>query len=213
MGFGLLFFACFLTYFGSLTPLGTYTFVLGSAIMLYALYKLSGQNKMFLCSAIGTAILLLDSMVVVICDVFGFVDTFYKVIFGIQSLVAPLLILLMLSAIFLLAKEVELRKIQAWCIVDASFVLIYLICDIVSAFVGSTAVIARLGLVCIISQVLYSMLLLVILFNCYARICYADDKEMDKNATGMPIFDFLNKLFNKASDKGRKNGPSEKGDK
>ena len=213
MGFGLLFFSCFLTYFGSLTPLGTYTFVLGSAIMLYALYKLSGQNKLFLCSAIISAILLFDSIVVVCCSLFGILGAFYKIVFVIQSIIASLLILLMLGAIFLLAKEVELRKIQAWCIVDAIFVFINLVCDAVSAFVDSTAAIARLGLVCILSQVLYSLLLLVILFNCYARICYADDKEMDKNTTVMPIFDFLNKLFDKISDKGRKNGSNDKEDK
>ena len=214
MGFGILFFACFLTYFGALTPLSAYTYVLGSALMLFALYKLSGQNKPFLCSAIGSAVLLIDSLIVVILSVFGIVGgSFYLVAFNMQTFISPVLLIVILISVYLLAKEVELRKIQGWCIVDFVFILLSLICDVVSMLVNSEQAFARLGLVCIISQIIYSALLLVILFNCYARICYEDDKDMENKATGMPVFDFLNKAFDKASGKNKKNEPKNKGDK
>ena len=214
MGFGILFFACFLTYFGALTPLGAYTYVLGSALMLFALYKLSGQNKFFLSSAIGSAILLVNSLIVVVLSVFGIVgNTLYLVVFNVQTFLSPVLLIVVLISIYLLAKEVELRKIQGWCIIDFVFVLLYLICDIVSMLISNEQAFARLGLVSIVSQILYSALLLVIVFNCYARICYEDDKDMEKKSTGMPVFDFLNKAFDKASNKNKKNEPRDKGDK
>ncbi len=214
MGFGILFFACFLTYFGALTPLSAYTYVLGSALMLFALYKLSGQNKPFMCSAVGSAVLLIDSLIVVVLSVFGIVgNTFYLVAFNVQIFLSPILLIVILFSIYLLAKEVGLRKIQGWCIIDFVFILLSLICDIVSMLVSNEQAFARLGLVCIVSQIIYSALLLVIVFNCYARICYEDDKDMENKTTGMPVFDFLNKAFDKASGKNKKNEPRNKGDK
>lgn len=210
MGFGILFFACFLTYLGELTPLAPYTFVLGSALILYAMYKLYEQNKFFFISMIGAFILLLISIVNAIMSAFGAGNLLYRVMISVQSYTSVILLFFMLVAIYLIAKEVELRKIQGWCIVDGAFVLIYTVCDIISMLIKNNAVFVRLGVVCLATQILYTVLLLVILFNCYARICYEDDKDMKKEATGMPVFDFLNKSFNKATDKNRKNGPKSK---
>ena len=80
----------------------------------------------------------------------------------------------------------------------------YVVCDILSIFIVGEIATPRLGLVCIISQVLFSSFMLVILFNCYAKICYEDDKYMDNKQTGVPVFDFLNKMFDKATDKNKK---------
>ena len=213
MGFGILFFACFLTYFGELTPLASYTFVIGSALILYALYKLYDQNKFFLLSAIGAFLLLLVSIITVIMSAFGINNMLYRIMVNVQTYTSAALVFLMLIAIYLLAKEVELRKIQGWCIVDGIFVFIYLVCDLSSMMIKSNAVFVRLGVVCLVAQILYTVLLLVILFNCYARICYEDDKDMKKETTGMPVFDFLNKIFNKATNKNKNNSPKDKGDK
>ncbi|MBQ8147101.1 MAG: hypothetical protein IJ039_09980 [Clostridia bacterium] len=213
MGFGILFFACFLTYFGELTPLASYTFVIGSALILYALYKLYDQNKFFLLSAIGAFLLLLVSIITVIMSAFGINNMLYRIMVNVQTYTSAALVFLMLIAIYLLAKEVELRKIQGWCIVDGIFVFIYLVCDLSSMMIKSNAVFVRLGVVCLVAQILYTVLLLVILFNCYARICYEDDKDMKKETTGMPVFDFLNKIFNKVTNKNKNNSPKDKGDK
>lgn len=213
MGFGILFFACFLTYFGALTPIGLFTFLLGSALMLFALYKLSGLNKMFVTSAVGSAILMLDSLVVVIMFVFGYDNNVvYNVLVFIQNYLSPVLLIIIHIAIYLIAKEVGLNKIQGWSIVNNVFITGYLICDILSRIFVGEVVTPRLGLVCTIVQVLFSIFMLVILFNCYAKICYEDDKQMEKNSSGVPVFDFLNRLFNKATDKNRKNKPNDKGD-
>ena len=214
MGFGVLFFACFLTYFGALTPIGTFTFVLGAGLMLFALYKLSDLNKMFFASAIGAAVFLIVSMTVVIMSMFGMqFNTFYKVMELLQNYLSSALLLAIMASVFLVTKEVGLKKIQGWTIVNSFFILIYVVCDILSIFIVGDVATPRLGLVCIISQLLFSSFMLVILFNCYAKICYEDDKRMEKSATGMPVFDLLNKAFDKATDKNRKNKPKNKGGK
>ena len=214
MGFGVLFFSCFLTYFGALTPIGTFTYVLGSGIMLFALYKLSSLNKMFAASAVSSALLLMVSLSVVVMFVFGFEsNAFYDVVTRIQNYLSPAVLLCVLTSIYLVSKEVGLRKIQGWSIVDGVFVIGYVFCDILSIFVVGDVATPRLGLVCVISQILFSVFLLVIIFNCYARICYEDDRNMEKNTSGVPVFDFLNKMFNKATDKSRKNKPNDKEEK
>lgn len=213
MGFGLLFFGCFLTYFGALTPISAFTYVAGGAIMLYSLYKLSNQNKGFLISTVTSVVLLIDSLAVVIMYVFGVKNIAYDILIYAQTfLPSVLLVMIMISVIFI-TKEVGLKKIQGWSIVNIGFVGIYTVCNLLSFVIRASTVIQRLGIVCIVSQILYSAFTLIILFNCYAKICYEEDKDMKNNATGMPVFDFLNKLFNKVSNKNKKNGPYDKGDK
>lgn len=213
MGFGILFFACFLTYFGALTPISAFTYVLGTAMMLWSLYKLSSQNKLFVAASVADFLLFVVSLIIVALYVFGVKNAFYDALITIQVVLSPVVLAILLVAIFYLAKEVELKKIQGWSIVDFIFVCLNVICNVISLFVSSEMVISRLGLVFVVSQVLYASLALFILFNCYARICYEDDVNMEKEETGVAAFDFLNKLFNKATDKNRKNGPGDKGGK
>lgn len=213
MGFGLLFFACFLTYFGALVPaFSIYFYVVGSAFMLYALYKLSNQNKLFFVSTLVSLVFLILSIVIVALSVFAQSSgALYRVLIYVQTVLAPVLLIVVMAAVFIIAKEVELRKIQGWSIVNTALIVIAMIFEIISMFVNSGEVIARLGLVWIILRVLYSAFTLVILFNCYARICYEDDADMEKSTTGMPVFDTLNRMLDKATKK--KDGNNKKEDK
>ena len=213
MGFGLLFFACFLTYFGALVPaFSIYFYVVGSAFMLYALYKLSNQNKLFFVSTLVSLMFLILSIVIVALSVFAQSSgALYRVLIYVQTVLAPVLLIVVMAAVFIIAKEVELRKIQGWSIVNTALIVIAMIFEIISMFVNSGEAIARLGLVWIILRVLYSAFTLVILFNCYARICYEDDADMEKSTTGMPVFDTLNRMLDKATKK--KDGNNKKEDK
>lgn len=213
MGFGILFLACFFTFVGILTPLSAFTYVIGSALMLYALYKLSEQNKMFLLSAIGSFVLFLVSLATVFLYVFGIVSvSVYSITVLIQSYLTVLIAILLLIGIYLISKEVELKKIQARAVVNIIFVAIYFVCDVISSFVKSEEVLKRIGLIGIISEIIYIALILINVFNCYMRICYEDDKDMSKSTTGVPVLDFLNKMYDKAT-KGKKNEPRNKGGK
>ena len=213
MGFGILFLACFFTFLGVLTPLSAFTYVIGFAIMLYALYKLSSQNKWFTASCILSLVLLLISLVIVIMYVFGAVEgALYTFLIRLQTNLTPIIAIFILVAISVIAKEVDLKKIQARAIVNIVFLIIYFVCDTLSIVIKSEEAIKRIGLVGVISQIIYTLLILINVFNCYMRICYEDDKDMSNSSSGIPAFDFLNKMLNKAMDKNRKNKPDNKGD-
>jgi hypothetical protein len=57
-------------------------------------------------------------------------------------------------------------------------------------------------------SIAYIVLSATTIFNAYARICYEGDENMQRETSGIPIFDALNKLFDKAftrkNDKGKK---------
>lgn len=145
--------------------------------------------------------------------IFGYDNSVvYKILVYVQNYLAPALLISIHVAIYFVAKEVGLNKIQGWTIVNNVFILGYVVCDILSLFIVGELATPRFGLVCTIAQVLYSVFMLVILFNCYARICYEDDKNMEKSSSGVPVFDVLNRMFNRATDKNRKNKPNNKGD-
>ena len=206
MGFGLLFFASFLTYFGALSPVGTFTYVIGAAMMLLALYKLVGVNKFFTVPAVGSFVLLIVSLAIVAMFVFNHDSgAVYNGLILVQNYLAPVLLISILVSVYIVAKEVELRKIQGWCIVDGLFVCVYIVCDILSIFIVGEVATSRFGLVGIITQVLFSAFTLVILFNCYARICYEDDRRMEKQTSGVAAFDVLNRAFDKVANKNKKN--------
>lgn len=214
MGFGILFFGCFLTYFGAITPIGTFTYMLGAAIILYALYKLAELNKMFLVSAFATAAFVLLSLAIVVMFVFGYDNALpYNVFVYIQNFFAPVLLIVIHVSIFLVAKEVGLNKIQGWSIVNSVFILVGIIADVLSMCITDVEALGRFGIVWIASRVLYSVFMLVIIFNCYAKICYEDDRYMDSANSGVPVFDFLNRLFNRATSKDKRGNPGDKEDK
>ena len=151
MGFGILFFGCFLTYFGALTPIGSFTYLLGSAIMLYALYKLFELNKMFLFSAIASFVFMIMSLAIVVMFVFGMDgNSVYSIFTKVQNYFAPALLILIHIAIYLTSKEVGLTKIQGWTIVNNLFISVYIICDVLSVFITGVEVTPRLGLICLI---------------------------------------------------------------
>ncbi|MBO5312723.1 MAG: hypothetical protein J6B29_02030 [Clostridia bacterium] len=214
MGFGLLFFACFLMYAGAITPLASFTFVIGSALMMYALFKLSEQNKMFFVGFCSSVVMLVLSLIIVVMYVFGASsNVFYKTLVDVQIYLSPAIAIIALIAIAIIAKEVDVKRIQARAIVNIIFVFIYVVFDIISRIVKNAEAMQRVGLVCFIAQIIYTLLLLVNTFNCYMRICYEEDRDMSQESSGIAVFDFLNKLMNKATDKNRKNGPKNKGDK
>ena len=134
--------------------------------MLYALYKLSGLNKMFLSSAVGSGVFMLISLVIVIMFIFGFDNnTAYNVLVYVQNYLSPVLLIMVMASVYLIAKEVDLRKIQGWSIVNSVFILGYIVCDILSIFIVGEVATPRLVLICTIAQVLFSAFMLVILFN------------------------------------------------
>ena len=78
--------------------------------MLYALYKLSSQNKVFFVSTIISIVLILISLAIVLMYVFGIRSVAYDVLNYVQNLVSNLLLAFVLASVFVITKEVGLKK-------------------------------------------------------------------------------------------------------
>ena len=203
MGFGILFLGYFIAFVGGLTPISMYTYVLGAGIIVYSLKNLIYENKLFVASIFTAGALELVSIAVVIFKLFG-LDKLgvYSILSIIQSYLAPALSIILLLAIYMIAKSVELKKLQARVIADIVITSIYIVFAVVFNFIRNDIV----GLISIIAQVIAVLFTLVIVFTSYMRICYEDDKDMNKEETGFKPLDVLNKGLNKVSKKKDKTG-------
>ncbi|MBQ7411534.1 MAG: hypothetical protein IJW10_01315 [Clostridia bacterium] len=215
MGFGIMLIGCFLLLLGAFTTLAPFTYVVGSAVVLYSLKELIKQNKVFF----SAMILSIAQLALTIVNLFTYVLS------PSQDLVSTLAILLqicnlslcivLLTAIFLLAKEVELPSIQRKVIVAYIFAGIYFIAIVLAntAFRTNSAVMERISVIVFFTQLLYVILTLLVVANSYMRICYADDLNMDKK-TGNATLDFLNDKLNYAmTPREKKDLEKNKGDK
>ena len=190
MGFGVLFIGFFLAYAGSFTPLAVFTYVLGTGVILYSLKKLIFENKLFLCSAILAVLLELVSMAYLIMYVFGFHGAvIFNVLLTVQSILATVLAASLSAAIIVISRSL-------------AFIALYLVSSLILSFVKSEEVLARLGLVSFILKILYVALSLFVIFNCYMRICYEGDENMQGKNSFAP-FRYLNDKLNDAMDKGK----------
>ena len=215
MGFGIMLIGCFLLLLGAFTTLAPFTYVVCSAVVLYSLKELIKQNKVFF----SAMILSIAQLALTIVNLFTYVLS------PSQDLVSTLAILLqicnlslcivLLTAIFLLAKEVELPSIQRKVIVAYIFAGIYFIAIVLAntAFRTNSAVMERISVIVFFTQLLYVILTLLVVANSYMRICYADDLNMDKK-TGNATLDFLNDKLNYAmTPREKKDLEKNKGDK
>ena len=203
MGFGLLFIGYFFTYIGSITPFSEFTFVIGTGIIIYSLKNLIYENKMFVGAMVSAALLELVSITKLVMSVFGYVNNFaYEVINYIQGYVSPVLSVILVIAIYTIAKEVGLLKVQAKATVDFILLGIYVFSAVIFNVVSSEFLKQRLFVVNVISLIICTVFTLVIIFNCYAGICYEGDESMEKE-TGNKILDPLNRALNKAMDKNK----------
>ena len=200
MGFGIMFLGFFFLYIGAITPLNVFTAIIGSAIILLSLKELVYQNKLFMASAISAVLLVIVSVGCVFVDLLGNKGSLsYDVFFYSEQIIATLLGALLMMSIYAIAKSVDLPKIQTKCVITLVFIIIYAVCLVLynTVFADNEFALSRLYAIIVISQIIYSVLGLVTVFNSYMRICYADDKDMTKKAGNGPM-DFLNDKLNTA---------------
>ena len=200
MGFGIMFLGFFFLYIGAITPLNVFTAIIGSAIILLSLKELVYQNKLFMASAISAVLLVIVSVGCVFVDLLGNKGSLsYDIFFYSEQIIATLLGALLMMSIYAIAKSVDLPKIQTKCVITLVFIIIYAVCLVLynTVFADNEFALSRLYAIIVISQIIYSVLGLVTVFNSYMRICYADDKDMTKKAGNGPM-DFLNDKLNTA---------------
>lgn len=215
MGFGIMLIGCFLLLLGSFTTLAPFTYVIGSAIVLYSLKELIKQNKVFLGAMILSALEFILSMVNMFVYVFSHSQNLVNVFSTILQVCNLLLCVVLLTAIFLLAREVGLPSIQRKVIVAYIFAGIYFVFIVLAntAFKNNALGMQRLSVIVFFAQLLYVILTLLVVANSYMRICYEDDVDMSKKTGNTPL-DFLNDKLNVAmTPKEKKSIDKNKGEK
>lgn len=203
MGFGILFFGFMITYLGAITPLYVFTYAIGAIIILYSLKNLIAENKGFLIAAIITAALELTSLAALVFFVVDSQSKIYNILTSIQTYASIILVCTLLFAIYKIAKSVGLTKIQSKVIVDAFFVGIGIVFAILTSVLADKSYASYMALISIFAQLLYVVFSLVIIFNCYVRICYSGDEDMSNQNTGFTFLNTLNSKLNSVFDKNK----------
>ncbi|MBQ8738014.1 MAG: hypothetical protein IJZ04_00810 [Clostridia bacterium] len=199
MGFGIMLIGALCMLLGALTTLSPFTYVVGSAVVLYSLKELVRQNKVFVASMIAVAVELALSTV----NMFLYVLSPNAVAIEYISLSLAIVNLgvcvLLITAIFILAKEVDLPKLQAKAVITYILMGIYLVAVLLlnTVFKSNEFAVSRLSAIVFFAQLLYVIMTLVVIANSYIRICYEEDKDM-KSITGNKPLDFLNDKLNMA---------------
>ncbi len=215
MGFGIMLIGCFMLLLGSFTTLAPFTYVLGSAIVLYSLKELIKQNKLFLATMVLSILEFILAMVNMFIYVLSKSQNLVNVFSTILQVFNLALCVVLLTAIFVLSKEVELPSIQRKVIIAYIFAGIYLVFIILAntVFKGNSIGMERVSIIVFFAQLLYVGLTLLVVANSYMRICYEDDVDMDKKTGNAPL-DFLNDKLNVAmTPKEKKNIEKNKGEK
>ncbi|MBQ3041024.1 MAG: hypothetical protein IJD42_05430 [Clostridia bacterium] len=193
MGFGIMFIGCCLMLLGAITPLSTFTYVIGSAIVLYSLKELIAQNKLFVASMIAIAIEFLLSMANMFVQVLSPTLAIAEYLALALSFVNIASCVILATAIYKLAKAVGLPSIQTKIIITYIFMGIYFVAMLLLnvVFKQNEFAIERLSVIVTIAQLLYVIMILVVVANSYIRICYEDDVDMSKKSSSSSL-NFLN---------------------
>lgn len=199
MGFGIMFIGCCFMLLGAFTTFSPFTYVLGSAVVLYSLKELIKQNKLFVATIIAIACEFLLSMVNMFMYVI-FPDSaateYISLSLAIVNLVACVILI---TAIFMLARAVELPSLQSKVIITYILMGIYFIATLLLnlVFKNNEFAVSRLSAVIFFAQLAYVIMTLLVVANSYMRICYEDDKNMEQKTGNAPL-DFLNDKLNSA---------------
>jgi hypothetical protein len=131
---------------------------------------------------------------------------------SVQIALACVLNLLLLFSIYIISKEVGATKIQSKSIVNLVVTTISLIFMLLYIALPDANAQARCFLVGYVAMIIYVIFTLFTIFSCYASICYEGDEDMEKS-TGIKPLDFLNKILDKAMNKNKDIGKSDKKNK
>ena len=210
MGFGLMFIGYFVAYLGAfISEFSVFTYILGVGIIILSLRKLIFENKLFLVSSIIAILLEISSIAVAIMGFMGTSQSHIAyLIFGqAYQWGAHLLNIMLMLSIFVIAKEVDVLKIKVMSLINTGFIGICVGFLIAYLAISDQFAKERIMFVIMILQVIFAILGLLTVFNCYMKICYEDDKNMEKE-TGNPVIDFLNRQLDNPFN--RKNKPKGK---
>ena len=209
MGFGLMIIGYIIAYGGSMvSQISALTFILGSGIIIFSLRKLIYENKLFIASILFAFLLEVSSIISLGIQLFYMPNTVSDIFGYVANGSAFMLGLFLMLGIYALSREVGESNVKATSLISAILVGVTAISYVLCQTIPSQVVLERLYVIHFILTLAYVILSSVTIFSAYARICYEGDENMQRETSGIPLFDAMNKLFDKAfsrkNDKGKK---------
>ena len=219
MGFGWLFIGYFLTIMN--IPMfgifGTIIRTCGFALVLFAAVKLRKYNRSFNLSIIGSGLMIGISTLIMTVNVDSILVKSGKLTQGFLSITAKNIIncldigatliftVFLLWGVYNIAKETEVKKISNGSIRNTVFLGLYYVVLLIS-YIPINVIQKERGTFVFISWVLYfvyAILNIILLFDCYAKICDEDDIEMERRPSRFAIINQFNEEFDRRSQKAR----------
>jgi len=205
MGFGILFFGYFMA---MLIFLGAFSVcrAIGSALMAWAAVKLRRYHRMFdlllwmsLISVVFYGVRAVSDIPLWLTGKALFSDTVINIFSVIDIPLTFLFHVCMLMGIHAIAKETGVEKAVLAAIRNLVFYVLVLILQLLSFI--PTVVTRNLDVVAMILSFVLSVLNLILIFRCYAKICDSEDTEMEQKRSR---FTFVNRYREELERKNQK---------
>lgn len=207
MGFGTLFIGYF--FLINITPYSAYTDIIGAAVMLLALYKLSGINKSFFGGAVSSAVFTLFSLyefVLLLLDTFGITKTVEAVSYvnaAIRYAIVFVLTVFILRGIYEVAREVDAPALAARAKSSVPLAAVFLVnaaleLPFLADLIGK--IILYIYFAVLLALVVYVANNLIVIYRAYMQICMPEELEPKEKKSK---FGFMNKYWEHIEEKSR----------
>lgn len=196
MGFGWLLIGYLVTFLMSLTLYGWIIRLIGYLIMAIACYKLKDYFPSFIYSFICILILFITGLTEAVVEFGGQLSISADVLTDlsdinsyVRTVLVLLLHILLLLTIRAASGELDLQNMK-----------ISAVTDLVAVCVGFIFyILAALGVIVpgvpVLTQIVWSVMVAVLLFRCYARICPEGDENMPRHSSKIPFLDKINEAY------------------
>ncbi len=205
MGFGILFIGYVLSFFVSLVNYGYIIRLAGYTLMAIALIKIREYGREFTYPLIGALLLTgygVYDFIYQGADLLSIkLPDFLVSVTGVMSIVNVVLVvafnLLMLVAIYLITRRLELFKQKNIAVRNSTIVILYFVLNILGMGPLKTNEIYTkyFGLPTLLLQLTWIILNSILIFSCYMHICPEGDEDMPRRESK---FGFINKIRNES---------------
>ena len=192
MGFGLLLIGYFAVYLMTMNPLGALIRVAGYCLITYASCKLKKYHSSFF--YLTAATIAMTAISVVLLGAYGvqylyemmwidrlwIQDSHMNIIGYVHDGASFFFHAAMLYGIWCIAKDTEIKKISTNAIRNFIFICFYYFVYLLSflPFQGIRDTQLELGIIKLVTMVLWLLFNILLLFSCYTKICDENDTDM-----------------------------------
>lgn len=183
MGFGILLFGYFITFTSALAKTYFFADIIGGALMLYAVYKLSEYSDGFKKSVYSVALFVLTSVLCVMISLMYGECMALEIASAVRTAAILVMHIMILSSLAVMAKEADDENLAKKARRDLSVVTVYYLSYFVLSFIYKffdDRTKSVIGLVIFLYGIVCLALNLVLFYNAYGRL-YIEGSEDAEN--------------------------------